>query len=126
MSPELAGARRLANSQQRAGKRGSNPRPHFSRDTKQLKQTDGDGLKDTHGWQGEEGDSQQSEACGQQPARPGLGGLVSVADGRQGDLQGSEFNTQELNPPGTAFTSLLYLWFSSVLVRVDLTGRLPS
>ena len=96
MSPELAGARRLANSQQRAGKRGSNPRPHFSRDTKQLKQTDGDGLKNTHGWQGEEGDSQEGEARRQHTARPCLGGLVSVADGRQGDLRGPETNGRNL------------------------------
>lgn len=43
-------------------------------------------VEETHGWQGEEGDPQEGETCGQHPARPRLWRLVPVADGGESDL----------------------------------------
>lgn len=40
----------------------------------------------TYGRQGEEGDTQEGEPCGQHPSGPRLWRLVSVADGGQSDL----------------------------------------
>lgn len=42
----------------------------------------------THGRQGEEGDADEGESGCDQTALPRLGGLVSVANGGQCDLQG--------------------------------------
>lgn len=41
----------------------------------------------THGRESEEGNTDEREGCSQQPPIPGLGVLVPIADGGQGDLQ---------------------------------------
>lgn len=52
----------------------------------------------THGRKSKEGDTNEGECCCQEPPVPGLGVLVSVANGCQGYLQDSEPG----HPPGLA------------------------
>lgn len=60
----------------------------------------------THGREGEEGDADEGEGRRQQPPVPGLGVLVPIADGGEGDL-GKEstprvtqiFTEQKAKPP---------------------------
>lgn len=37
-------------------------------------------ILETYGWQGKEGDSQQSKASSEEPSLPGTGGLVAIAN----------------------------------------------
>lgn len=60
-----------------------------------LSQVKSANIKETHSRQSEERNANQRERCCQQTAVPGDGKLVSVTDGRQGDLVEGDNNQSD-------------------------------